>query len=115
MEGLSKAKQYPTYKPTTLCEVCANAYGGCSWSEKDVQLPVEGWDAIRHDIGLSETHRGEARRTLTESYVVLACPQFKLEEQHRWAYDRFDPEAVRAKMAESRRSGLHKTKPNRGG
>lgn len=115
MEELSMAKRYPTYKPLTLCEVCANAYGGCSWSEKDMQQPVEGWDAIRHDVGLSETRRGELRRMLTESYVVLACPQFKLEEQHRWAYERFNPEAVRAKMEHRRRTVLNQKKTYRGG
>ena len=113
MKELSMAQRYPTYTPGTLCEVCANACGGCSWSEKDVQQPVEGWDAVRRDISIME-YRGEQRQMLSESYVVLDCPLFELEERHRWAYKRFDPEAIRAKMTARRRSGLHKTKPQGG-
>lgn len=61
----------PEYTPFTLCEVCENACGGCSWSEKNVQKPVEGWDAIRNDI-LPHGYYSEP----IESYVVLACPKY---------------------------------------
>lgn len=77
--------QHPNYCPQTLCEVCGNALGSCSWSEKDNQRPVPGWEAIRKDIIVGDGNS----RTLTESYTVFKCPQFKLEEHNRWAYDRF--------------------------
>ena len=80
------------YVPRTLCELCANAYGGCSWSEKNVQRPVEGWDAIRNDVLV-------AARKYSESYIVLDCPLFELEEHNRWAYEKFDREAVRKRYA----------------
>ena len=101
---------HPYYKPLTLCEVCAKACGRCPWSKKDVQQPVEGWDAIRNDVGLQEHRRGELRQRLCESYVVLACPLFELEERHRWAYERFDPELVRRKLAGKINTGLAMTK-----
>lgn len=72
------------YRPATLCEVCDKACGGCSWSKKGVQKPVAGWDAIRNDL-----------RDAGESYIVLSCPEFVVEEKNRWAYEKFDPEAIR--------------------
>ena len=99
MEELSMARLHPHYKPTTLCEVCANACGGCSWSEKDVQKPVEGWDAIRNDItNISSSKDGRTWSRMDESYLVLACPQFELEERYWWAYERFNPEEVRHRI-----------------
>lgn len=92
------ARMYPNYRPATLCEVCANACGGCSWSAYGVQQPVKGWDAIRHDVAANDKSKGEARQAMSESYVVLGCPEFKLEEHHRWAYERFDPEAARRRL-----------------
>jgi len=97
------AKDSPWYVPHTLCEVCANACGGCSWSEKNIQTPVEGWEAVRNDISVNDKTKGSYREGICESYVVLACPQFELEEQHRWAYERFDPEKAR-RHAENRAS-----------
>lgn len=84
------------YRMRTLCEVCANAYGGCSWSKRGVQQPVEGWDAIRHDL-TTFTRRKDGKNigNTMESYMVLKCPQFELEEHNRWAYEKFDPEAIR--------------------
>lgn len=77
--------EHPGYCPQTLCEVCDNALGGCSWSEKDKQQPVPGWTAVRKDIIVGD---GKSRH-LTESYAVFKCPEFKLEEHNRWAYERF--------------------------
>lgn len=91
------------YKPRTLCEVCENACGGCSWSEKGVQQPVEGWDAIPTVIDNSnDAKHGRQNGLLVESYIVLRCPEFKLEERNRWAFERFDPlrELLRYKMRE---------------
>lgn len=72
------------YKPLTLCELCTKACGFCTWSERGVQKPVEGWKAIRRDL-----------LGVGESYLVLECPEFDLEERHRWAYEKFDPEWIK--------------------
>lgn len=85
---------HPTYCPKTLCEVCANATGFCPWSEKGHQRPVPGWNAIRKDFP-----SGDKYKVPVESYIVLRCPLFELEEHNRWAYERFDPEKIRAKYA----------------
>lgn len=87
--------EHPGYCPQTLCEVCDNALGGCSWSEKDKQQPIPGWTAVRKDIIVGD---GKSRH-LTESYAVFECPQFKLEEHNRWAYDRFQKKMKREPKA----------------
>ena len=51
-----------------LCWDCANATGGCSWS--DNLRPVKGWEAKR-------THKKEF-----DSWLVINCPKFE-----RDAYD----------------------------
>ena len=56
-------------KPRTLCWDCANACGGCSWSDHWLHTPIEGWTAIRNDL---KTKEGET----TESYIVFECPEF---------------------------------------
>ena len=53
----------------TICWECANACGGCSWSEHMNHTPVPGWRATRRDV---VTKGGES----TESYIVHDCPQF---------------------------------------
>ena len=54
------AKQQPKQfrGKVTLCWVCQNCFGGCSWSSE--YIPVEGW---------------KAKKTPT-SYLVLSCPEF---------------------------------------
>lgn len=50
----------------SLCWVCANALGGCSWSQSFE--PVEGWDAVPciiHGNGME-----------VPSFHVRSCPQF---------------------------------------
>ena len=61
--------QFTKYHRQTLCWDCANALGGCSWSEYPTQTPVEGWEAERRDI---HNKQGED----IESYIVIKCPQF---------------------------------------
>jgi hypothetical protein len=82
------------YKPATLCELCAKACGGCSWSKYGVQQPVEGWTAIRCDQICSG---GEFAREV-ESYVVVDCPEFELEEKNAWAWEKFDREYVKERV-----------------
>ena len=84
------------YRPQTLCELCDNACGGCSWSEYGVQQPVKGWDAIRVDLMYNnQVYSGFRKIFFSESYIVLSCPQFKLEERSAWAFANFDPEKIR--------------------
>lgn len=89
---------HPGYRPITLCEVCARAAGLCHWSQKDNMRPVPGWDAIRKDVRM-QTTKGATQRFI-ESYIVLSCPLFELEEHNRWAYERFEPDRVRDKGGE---------------
>lgn len=80
--------------PHTLCEVCANACGGCCWSEYGVQRPVPGWSAVRNDINIF----GGRSSLKIESYAVLDCPQFSLEDRCKEEYQAFDPEYIRRKL-----------------
>lgn len=82
---------HPSYCPATLCEVCTKSTGFCSWSEKDNQQPVPGWDAVRKDLLAG----GGRKNIYTESYIVLRCPQFELEEHNRWAFERFEEKRTR--------------------
>lgn len=76
------------YRPTTLCEICANACGGCSWSEYGKQKPVEGWEAIRNDILTNHGAPGKPLISFEESYIVLACPQYAPDQYaERYPFD----------------------------
>lgn len=81
------------YIPGTLCELCGNACGHCCWSRKDVQVPVPGWDAVRRDVPM----RYEKTTVWVESYVVLDCPEFRMEERSRAYWDKFDAQGLREK------------------
>ena len=59
-------------KPT-LCWKCANACGGCSWSNGSF-TPVVGWKAKKTVI--SANHGGGFHADI-ESYIVKSCPQFR--------------------------------------
>lgn len=80
------------YVPMTLCELCGKACGGCRWSRKDEQKPVEGWDAVRRDVPMTDNAGGVH---WVESYVVLECPEFEMELHHWWYYLNFDRELAR--------------------
>ena len=73
--------------PDTLCELCEKACGRCRWSEKDVQLPVDGWEAVRRDVPMTDNTGGVH---MEESYIVLDCPEFQVEWRHWWYYLNFD-------------------------
>ncbi len=53
----------------TLCWSCANACGGCEWSQKKAK-PVPGWTAEKTKIRLD---KGKT----SESYLVIKCPKYK--------------------------------------
>ena len=97
------------FVPHTLCEICANACGFCSWSEKDVQQPVPGWEAIRAD--LVERQTGGQPRTV-ESYVVVKCPQFVLEEQYAKYYEAFGADTAQKQLEWRKVSSRRREKRN---
>lgn len=55
-------------KQEQLCAKCANACGGCRWS--DDLLPVEGWDAEPTKVYIDSG-------TPMDSFLVKSCPMFK--------------------------------------
>ena len=93
LAALAAGYQVPAFTPETLCDLCENACGRCCWSRKDEQRPVPGWDAVRRDVPM----RYEDRTVWMESYVVLWCPQFVLEDRSRIYWDKFDAQALREK------------------
>ena len=60
---------------TNICFDCANACGGCSWSEIDPVTkkprfePVPGWTAKKVRLKLRTKH-------YAETYHITACPEF---------------------------------------
>lgn len=59
-------------KPT-LCWKCANACGGCSWSDGTF-TPVDGWTAIQT---FQRENHGGGYYIDRESFIVLSCPLFE--------------------------------------
>ncbi len=53
----------------TLCWSCANACGGCEWSQKKAK-PVPGWTAEKTKIRLDKG------KTM-DSYFVTECPKYR--------------------------------------
>lgn len=75
----------------TLCWICENACGKCSWS-KDF-TPVDGWKAKPTEIASYTTSKKGIRRKVSySSYHVTECPEFKLlddvknnkKEREKW-------------------------------
>lgn len=67
-----------TDKPATLCWKCANACGGCSWSDGSF-TPVPGWKAKKMRLRVSD--RKDDPNRYTESYIVEECPMFDDDTQ----------------------------------
>lgn len=77
----------PFFKATTLCDLCANACGGCEWSKYGDMRPVPGWEALRSDVMSSRNGGGSV--ALLESYIVLDCPKYQPDENGaRYEFDR---------------------------
>lgn len=55
--------------PKQRCWTCANAYGGCEWSEFKNPQPVPGWDAKPTKIRISEG-------LFDDSYAIRDCPKY---------------------------------------
>lgn len=90
----------------TLCWCCARCYGGCSWSRKTIlgynPKPVEGWEAIRRDVMVQDTHGMHPR----ESYAVLDCPNFALDSKFKGEYARFSKKYVKVRCNASAKTGI---------
>lgn len=85
-KSLEEDKELPYFKPTTLCDLCANACGFCEWSEAGNMRPVPGWEAIRNDIS---SGRVDGSTVALESYIVLDCPKYRPDENGaRYTFDR---------------------------
>lgn len=72
---------------STLCWKCANACGGCSWSDGSF-TPVPGWTARQTSVMVP---RGKHGTGMTESYMVEECP---LYEDDRDKYKMRDDESA---------------------
>ena len=59
----------------TICWSCANACGGCEWSERF--RPVPGWTAVETVIKINATVNGSSQKTETQSYHVISCPKYQ--------------------------------------
>lgn len=88
-ELVAAVRKDPYFHPTTLCELCEKACGGCSWTEYGRFEPVDGWEAIRSDIPMW----GDDTRVV-ESYMVLSCPEFEADENSK-IYLPFDKDFAR--------------------
>ena len=63
------------YQSTQLCWTCANACGGCEWS--DHLEPVPGWDATPTSRVLKVGGKGKNRTRVETSFVIHTCPKFR--------------------------------------
>lgn len=72
-------------KPESLCFLCANSKGGCSWSDRFE--PVEGWKATKTVIHPNITSGR------VDSYFVEDCPLFQADPPKQ--FTSIHPEAFR--------------------
>ena len=69
----------PCGRKTNICFDCANACGGCSWSEVDPATkkprfePVPGWTAKKVMLKAGMAH---SKSIYVETYHITACPEF---------------------------------------
>lgn len=72
-----KQKKAPKveYQSTQLCWTCANACGGCEWS--DHLEPVPGWDATPTSRVLKVGGKGKGGTRVASSFVIRSCPKFR--------------------------------------
>ena len=72
-----KQKKAPKveYQSTQLCWTCANACGGCEWS--DHLEPVPGWDATPTSRVLKVGGKGKGGTRVEASFVIRSCPKFR--------------------------------------
>ncbi len=62
---------------TSLCWLCANAYGQCSWSREF--KAVKDWKAEKTIL----VQNSGNRQYFVDSYNVKSCPHFKEEKRKK--------------------------------
>lgn len=72
-----KQKKAPKveFQSQQLCWTCANACGGCEWS--DHLEPVLGWDATPTSRVLKVGGKGKGGTRVASSFVIHYCPKFR--------------------------------------
>lgn len=72
-----KQKKAPKgeFQSQQLCWTCANACGGCEWS--DHLEPVPGWDATLTSRVLKVGGKGKGGTRVASSFVIHYCPKFR--------------------------------------
>ena len=72
-----KQKKVPKveFQSKQLCWDCANACGGCEWS--DHLEPVPGWDASPTSRVLKVGGKGKGGTRVEASFVIRSCPKFR--------------------------------------
>lgn len=70
-----KGRSGTVYYSKQLCWTCANACGGCEWS--DHLEPVPGWDATPTSRVLKVGGKGKGGTRVASSFVIHYCPKFR--------------------------------------
>lgn len=72
-----KQKKAPKveFQSQQLCWTCANACGGCEWS--DHLEPVPGWDATPTSRVLKVGGKGKGGTRVASSFVIHYYPKFR--------------------------------------
>lgn len=63
------------FQSQQFCWTCANACGGCEWS--DHLEPVPGWDATPTSRVLKVGGKGKGGTRVASSFVIRYCPKFR--------------------------------------
>lgn len=73
-----KQKKAPKveFQSQQLCWTCANACGGCEWSDHHLE-PVPGWDATSTSRVLKVGGKGKGGTRVASSFVIHYCPKFR--------------------------------------
>lgn len=70
--AFNKRQRIAVSSKDTICWVCKNATGNCSWSRS--LKPVEGWKAKKTKILI---RRVIGKVEYEDSYIVKTCPQYQ--------------------------------------
>ena len=76
----------------TLCWLCQNAGGNCSWSKSFT--PVDGWKAVPTKVQAGFYSKTNDPR-FTDSYDVYECPEFELLSEIKNRFSNKKPKKAR--------------------
>lgn len=82
------------------CDVCANACGGCEWSDRFE--PVPGWEAIpmtirARDMWTKPNGKFGYYYHDVDSYAIIDCPKLVVEEHWKDWWAKYDKDMARAR------------------